>query len=225
MTAATISTVLCGTCGGSGQRATARSANGRELERHERAGTPCDVCGGSGRVSEIRGYLEQRLALGRRGRRELEGTHVAIVEAVREALASGLSYDDDVERFVNARAGDLPEHRYHGHPERHELGRQLATEVYIAKCMLSDERAAGRLAELTADGYRPVADVELAEGDRYVVRAGTRYVGRAVAEYGKPLQARVVRFRGLGLKLVPKGGRSRYLLTDDLTLVREGWSL
>lgn len=38
----------CPTCGGSGQRATAKSANGSELERHERAGTPCDDCGGDG---------------------------------------------------------------------------------------------------------------------------------------------------------------------------------
>lgn len=38
----------CPTCGGSGQRSTARSANGRELERHERSGTPCDDCGGDG---------------------------------------------------------------------------------------------------------------------------------------------------------------------------------
>jgi hypothetical protein len=39
---------LCATCGGSGKRATARTANGRELERHERSGTPCDACGGDG---------------------------------------------------------------------------------------------------------------------------------------------------------------------------------
>jgi hypothetical protein len=36
----------CRQCGGSGKRATARSANGRELERHEKSGTPCDACGG-----------------------------------------------------------------------------------------------------------------------------------------------------------------------------------
>jgi hypothetical protein len=38
----------CPTCSGSGQRATARTANGSELERHERSGTPCDDCGGTG---------------------------------------------------------------------------------------------------------------------------------------------------------------------------------
>lgn len=42
----------CPTCGGSGQRATARTANGRELERHERAGTPCDDCDGTGHITE-----------------------------------------------------------------------------------------------------------------------------------------------------------------------------
>lgn len=40
--------VKCSTCGGSGQRSTAKSADGRELERHEKRGTPCDSCGGSG---------------------------------------------------------------------------------------------------------------------------------------------------------------------------------
>lgn len=39
----------CSQCGGTGRRSTARSANGRELERHERSGTPCDACGGRGR--------------------------------------------------------------------------------------------------------------------------------------------------------------------------------
>lgn len=42
---------VCYRCNGSGRRSTARSASGRELERHEKYGTPCDVCGGSGRVS------------------------------------------------------------------------------------------------------------------------------------------------------------------------------
>lgn len=40
----------CPTCGGSGQRSTARTAKGSELERHERSGTPCDDCGGYGRT-------------------------------------------------------------------------------------------------------------------------------------------------------------------------------
>lgn len=39
---------LCPACGGSGQRATALSAKGSELERHERSGTTCDECGGDG---------------------------------------------------------------------------------------------------------------------------------------------------------------------------------
>ncbi len=38
---------VCGQCGGTGQRSTALSANGRELERHERNGSPCDACGGA----------------------------------------------------------------------------------------------------------------------------------------------------------------------------------
>lgn len=40
---------VCPQCDGSGRRATARSANGRELERHERSGTPCDRCKGTGK--------------------------------------------------------------------------------------------------------------------------------------------------------------------------------
>lgn len=38
----------CDTCGGSGRRATACSAKGRGLEHHERRGTPCDSCKGTG---------------------------------------------------------------------------------------------------------------------------------------------------------------------------------
>ncbi len=34
----------CPECGGTGRRSTARSANGRELERHEKRGTPCALC-------------------------------------------------------------------------------------------------------------------------------------------------------------------------------------
>jgi len=40
----------CQTCGGSGQRATAKSADGHELERHERSGTSCDDCHGYGQI-------------------------------------------------------------------------------------------------------------------------------------------------------------------------------
>lgn len=38
----------CPQCGGTGQRATARTANGRDLARHERHGTKCDRCNGTG---------------------------------------------------------------------------------------------------------------------------------------------------------------------------------
>lgn len=41
-------TAQCQACGGSGKRATALSSEGGELERHERFGTRCDVCKGSG---------------------------------------------------------------------------------------------------------------------------------------------------------------------------------
>lgn len=38
----------CIQCAGTGQRATAKTANGRDLERHEKHGTRCDGCGGTG---------------------------------------------------------------------------------------------------------------------------------------------------------------------------------
>jgi len=47
----------CPRCGGTGRRATARTANGRELERHERSGTPCYACGGSGVMSHCCGAI------------------------------------------------------------------------------------------------------------------------------------------------------------------------
>lgn len=37
----------CRVCGGSGKSSTARSASGRELERHERRGSPCFTCNGA----------------------------------------------------------------------------------------------------------------------------------------------------------------------------------
>lgn len=40
--------IPCKQCGGSGQRATALSTSGHELERHERQGTKCDRCNGTG---------------------------------------------------------------------------------------------------------------------------------------------------------------------------------
>ncbi len=46
----------CATCGGSGSRATAKTAKGSALERHERSGTPCDACGGDGWTGRYVGF-------------------------------------------------------------------------------------------------------------------------------------------------------------------------
>ena len=41
---------ICPYCAGTGHRSTARSAKGSELERHEKHGTPCGKCGGTGKA-------------------------------------------------------------------------------------------------------------------------------------------------------------------------------
>lgn len=43
----------CPQCGGTGQRATARTTSGRELMRHELYGTPCDACRGQKLVCDF----------------------------------------------------------------------------------------------------------------------------------------------------------------------------
>lgn len=114
-------------------------------------------------MSTIRAYLEEtRAREGEKGwlKRDPRATHPEILEAVREFRAAGGSYDDDAERFVEERAGDLPEHHHHGHDKRHELTLTytLGHEVYIAKAILSDEENAARLAAALEEGFQPLGD-------------------------------------------------------------------
>lgn len=50
--------LACRACGGTGRRATAVSAKGRELERHERRGTPCPECGGRAAIPPRQSLLK-----------------------------------------------------------------------------------------------------------------------------------------------------------------------
>lgn len=133
-------------------------------------------------MSDVRDYLETHAgALG--ALRRSHETHPAILALVREFEAGGGFYDDDAERFIETRIGDLPEHRYHGHPERDPLTDALATAIYNAKLSLRDEAASERLAALLAEGYVPLAEATIEEGARYDLRFGMLYCGRSVPDY------------------------------------------
>lgn len=172
-------------------------------------------------MSAIRDYLEATAAElpGEWLRREPRTTHIDILEAVREFVAGGGFYDDDAERFVNERAGDLPPHRRHGDPDRHRLIVQLGHEVYIAKSVLDDERSAEKLAVLHADGFALLNEAEIEDGGRYVLRLGVTYSGRGVPTFGEPREVRALRDE-LGWFFLPKGARTRGFRASGPALIK-----
>ena len=176
-------------------------------------------------TSTIRAYLEEtRAREGDKGwlRREPKATHPEILEAVRAFRAAGGSYDDEAERYVEEIAGDMPEHRHHGDDDRHELTKQLGHECYIAKGILSDERAQAVIDEATAAGFRPLATVEIEDGKRYTVRCGTQYVGQDVPSYGRPTAVRGKMAPDGHVGFVLKGARN-FVHVPTPALLREGW--
>lgn len=176
-------------------------------------------------MSEIRTYLEQKAALPENEwlKREPRSTLPAIldeVRAYRARVGSRVAYNDDAEQAVERLAGDLPEHRYHAHPERHRLTDQLGSEVYIAQCICHDEQNAARAEELRADGFVPLEQVEEV-GKVYDVAPGIVYSGYELPSYGKVHER--CRFAGR------QNGRPVFLrprartngFTGDHVLVRE----
>lgn len=166
-------------------------------------------------MSAVRAYLNEKAATPREWlRREPRTTHPEIQALVREALATlkpspgGTIYDDDVERYVNERVGDLPPHYRHAHPERHALVDQLGHEVYIARQCIRDEEAAAEIVAALDAGYVPLQDADVRDGARYLVRFGTLYTGAAVAVYGEPHEVKARMF-GDTLAFMPKGARTR----------------
>lgn len=172
-------------------------------------------------MSEIRAYLEDKAATPNEWlRRKPRVTHPAILELVREARQDlGLHYDDDVERFVNERAGDLPAHERHG-AGRDPIVVQLGHEVYVARACLRDEEARAALDGLYEDGFAPFEACALEDGDRCEVRFGVLYVGREVADYGDPLEVRVRASASGGRVFLPKGARTNGYAPTALTLVK-----
>lgn len=157
---------------------------------------------------EALAFLETKSLDGREWlRRSPRVTHPTILELVREARESGLFYDDDTERYCIERIPGLPPHQRHG-TERGPLLDQLGHEVYVAKCQLDDEKATAALNEARAEGFAPATEDDLVEGQRYVVRFGTLYVGREVATFGEAHEVRVKRLGGR-MALLPKGSRTR----------------
>lgn len=176
-------------------------------------------------TSTIRAYLEEtRAREGDKGwlRREPPETLPEILELVREFRAGGGSYDDEAERFVEERAGDLPEHYHHSDDRRHDLTKQLGHECYIAKHQLDDEKNRAALAAALEQGFRPLAETELEPEKRYTVRAGTCYCGSTVPTFGAPRLVRTKTAPSGRVGFVLKGARN-FVHIPTPALVREGW--
>ena len=175
-------------------------------------------------MSAIRAYLEEKAAMPEKEwlRRDPHTTHPDILQAVREFEEAGGTYNDDAEQHVERVAGDLPEHHYHAHPERHPLTVQLGNEVYIAKGMLKDERSRAALDAAAAAGFRPLEEVTLEAGKRYTVRAGTVCIGQSVPSFGRPLLVRGEETPRGTVGFVRKGARN-FVHVPTPTLIREGW--
>jgi hypothetical protein len=183
-------------------------------------------------MSAIRTYLQEKAQDSHEWlRREPRETHPEILALVREALevlapsAGGTIYDDDVERYANERAGDLPPHSRHGTEGRDPLVVQLGHEVYIARNIVRDDEARDAEAALLEEGFRPLADVEVRDGDRLTAIFGTVYSGYFVPQYGHR-HAVTARMFGDRLALLPKGARSRGFdpARAGACLVKGGWS-
>jgi len=173
-------------------------------------------------MSEIRTYLEAKAALpeGEWLRREPRGTHPEIKQLVAEFRASGGFYDDDAERFVNEKAGDLPPHERHG-SERDRLLKQLGNEVYLAKGELRDDVAAATLAGLVEQGFEPLDQDTITEGGRYLLCIGTLYCGQTVPSYSEPVLVRARHYPPSGrFVFLPKGARTRALIVNGPALVK-----
>lgn len=172
-------------------------------------------------MSAIRDYLEAKAA-GQPGewlRREPRTTHPDIQEAVREFEAAGGTYDDDAERFVEERAGDLPAHGHHGGEDRDPLTVQLGHEVYIARRVLDDLAASEALAALQADGFVPLDESALVDGGRYVICLGTLYSGHRVPVFSRPKEVRAKRIDA-GFMFLPKGARTHGFRPSHTALVK-----
>lgn len=162
-------------------------------------------------MTTIREYLEDKAAQPEREwvRRKPATTHPEILALVREFVAGGGTYNDDAERFVEARAGDLPPHQYHGHPARHRLTDQLGSEVYLARSIIRDEAEAATNAALEREGFAPLDPAALIDGARYVVRFARQYVGHSVPQYGRAVEVRAHAKTDGGFMFLPKGARTR----------------
>lgn len=174
-------------------------------------------------MSDIRAYLEEKAALPEREwlRRDPPVTHPAIMQAVRDALASGLHYDDDVERYVDRQAGDLPPYFCHGHEKRDRLTYQLGREVYLARKIVRDEESAAARDALLADGFVDADAYTFREGGRVIACLGTLYSGYTVPVYNQPVEGRSIALDNGRWALIPKGRRTRGYAIAAPALVKE----
>lgn len=174
-------------------------------------------------MSDIRTYLEEKAALPENEwlRREPRATHPEIQRLVDEFVGgcTGIPYDDDTERYVEAAVGDLPEHEYHGHDNRHRLTYQLGRECYIAKHVLRDREAAEALAQAQAEGFVLLKDADVHAGERYLLRLGVLYSGRDVPDFGEVKSVRAVEYKDR-IIFLPKGARTRGFVPSGPALIK-----
>jgi len=164
-------------------------------------------------MSEILNYLTEKVPTPTEWlNRKPRDTHPAILAAVREALATGLHYNDDVERHVADVAGDLP-------LSSSAVGRQLGSEVYLARCILRDETALADQERLLAAGFMPIDDVEICPGGRYEICQGVIYSGYQVPQYSPPQPVRA-HVSGVRILFLPKGARTKGYAANHLTLIK-----
>jgi hypothetical protein len=142
-------------------------------------------------------------------RRSPRDTHPEILRLVREFREAGGFYDDDALRFV-AERGDVP-------PELHKV---LGSEIYVAKGMISDERAREKAAALIADGFEPLDESRLVEGARYEIATSTTYCGQDEPTYSEPRPVRAKR-NGTGFYFLPKGARTHGFRSSGPALIRK----
>lgn len=154
---------------------------------------------------DVRAYLA-REAQTPKGwlRRDPKTTHPTITRLVRCAQAAGITYDDDTNEYVAGRLGIAE-----------TLRDQLGHETYVAKGIISDDSARAKRDAMLAEGFTPMIEADLRDGDRYLVRFGTTYVGREVPDYTSAQRYRIKR-TPTGVYLMPHGSRTRgYRVPSD----------
>lgn len=134
-----------------------------------------------------------------------------VMRETRAALDDGLHYDADVLERVATRLATGPT-------------RELGTIIYKARGVIGDEARQRVIDRLLAEGWQFAADVEFEDGERYMLRNRTTYVGQEVPTYHAEQAVRAVRLASKEFAFVRKGASKTGWSFDSGALVREGWT-